>query len=345
MKKNITMKDIADYLGVDRTTISKALAGAPGVSPKTIEKVRQTAEQLGYRKDIFASGFNTGKNAVLGLLLADMTRGIYAPLVESFQRTALGLHYSTILFYLNRSEEELANAVELLKQQRVSGATFISAAAPATLTKYLTDFAENGLAVNTLERSFVERDADCVAFNHVRAGYDLTNHFIDLGHRNIAFMTYRDIGGTPQGRLKGYMEAMRGAGLSPRVIAEDNPVSHRAGDEVRIAYERLHQAWDQTDMPTGWIGVNDNFALGILHALKDKRIAVPGDMSVAGFDDLNATLGIPQLTSMRMPMDRAGEALAGLLVERISAATQTASQVTLDYEIIVRDSTAPCPPS
>lgn len=345
MKKNMTMKDIADYLGVDRTTISKALAGAPGVSPKTIEKVRQTAELLGYRKDIFASGFNTGKNAVLGLLLSDMTRGIYAPLVESFQRTALGFHYSTILFYLNRSEEELANAVELLKQQRVSGATFISAAAPSTLTKYLTEFAENGLAVNTLERSFVDRDADCVGFNHVQAGYDLTNHFIGLGHRNIAFMTYTGIGGTPEGRLKGYVEAMRSAGLSPRVIAEDKPVSHRAGDEMRIAYERLNNEWDRLDKPTGWIGANDNFALGILHGLKDKRIAVPGEVSVAGFDDLNATLGIPQLTSMRMPMNRAGEALAKLLVDRISTAGQAASKVTLDYEIIVRESTASCPRS
>jgi LacI family transcriptional regulator len=338
------MKDIAEYLDIDRTTVSKALTGNPSVSPKTIEKVRLAADHLGYRKDSFASSLQTGKNAVLGLILADLRRGIYAPLVEAFQRTAMEHQYSTILFYINRSQDDFHHAIELLKQQRVSGATFISVAATVGLHEYLSDFLENGIAVNTLDRNFVEHQVDRVAFDHYKAGFELTEHLIALGHRNIIFVTYANIKGTPEGRLHGYREAMEKAGLKPFVVAEDKPVSHASGDEVRLAYERVNIAWNRLDKATAFIGVNDNFALGILHALKERNISVPKEMSLAGFDDLNALLGIPQITTMRSPMLESGKRLAELLIRRIQDNGLPAETYTLDYEIIIRSSTAPCPP-
>src|SRR5690606_1027999 len=127
------------------------------------------------------------------------------------------------------------HAFELLKQQRVSGATFISVAATTGLHEYLSDFLVNGISVNTLDRDFVERRVDRVAFNHHKAGFELTEHLIALGHRNIVFVTYADIKGTPEGRLQGYKAAMQKAGLQPFVIAEDKPVSHASGDEVQFA--------------------------------------------------------------------------------------------------------------
>ncbi|MDF2725442.1 MAG: Transcriptional regulator, LacI family protein [Paenibacillus sp.] len=343
MKKNVTMKDLAVYLDVDRTTVSKALTGAPGVSPKTIEKVWQAAQQLGYKKDSMASSLQTGKNAVLGLLLADFRRGIYAPLIEAFQHTAMKHQYGTILFYVNRSHDDWASALELLKQQRVSGATFISAAATTGLYYYLSEFAKNGIAVNTLERDYVDRQIDRVALNHRKSGYDLTKHLIDLGHRNIVFVTFKDIKGTPEGRLQGYNEAMKAANLRPAVIAEDSPVSHVSGDEMLLAYERIKLSWRKLSKTTAFIGVNDNFALGIIHALKEKNIAIPDEVSVAGFDDLNAQLAIPQLTTMRSPMQQSGEKLAEMLIRRIRQDDTPSERYILDYDIVVRGSTASSP--
>lgn len=343
MKKNITMKDLAVYLDIDRTTVSKALTGAPGVSPKTIEKVWQAAELLGYKKDSIASSLQTGKNSVLGLVLADFRRGIYAPLIEAFQHTAIKHKYSTILFYVNRTHDDWASAIELLKQQRVSGATFISAAATTGLYYYLSEFVKNGIAVNTLERDYVDRQIDRVALNHRKSGYDLTNHLIGLGHKNIVFITFKGIKGTPEGRLQGYSEAMRDANLRPTVIAEDEPVSHAAGDEMLLAYERLKLSWRKLNKPTAFIGANDNFALGIMHALKEKNISIPEEVSVAGFDDLNAQLAIPQLTTMRAPMQQSGEKLAEMLIRRIRQDVTASETFSIDYDIVVRNSTASAP--
>lgn len=343
MKAKITMKDLAEYLQVDRTTVSKALTGAPGVSPKTIEKVREAAERLGYKKDSFASSLQTGKNSVLGLLLADFRRGIYGPLIESFQHTAMKHQYSTILYYVNRTQNDWSRALELLQQQRISGATIISAAATAELDAYLTEFSKSGIAVNTLERAYKGREIDRVALDHERAGATLTRHLIELGHRRIVFVTIAGIQGTPEGRLNGYRSAMLEAGLTPCVIAEDRTQSHAAGIEMRLAYERLRQGWERLDKPTALIGVNDNFALGMVHALKEMGIAVPECVSVAGFDDLNATLSIPPLTTMRTPMYQAGERLAELLIHRIRGESAAATTLWQDYELIVRDSTGPAP--
>ena len=155
-----------------------------------------------------------------------------------------------------------------MQQQRVSGATFISAAATAKLHDHLSDLLERGIAVNTLDRDILGQQIDRVVFDHQKAGRDLTEHLISLGHRKIVFITYKGIKGTPAGRLKGYQEAMREANLQEIVVTEDKPVAQTAGDEMMLSYHRIHQVWNQLDEPTAVIGTNDNFALGAFHALR-----------------------------------------------------------------------------
>lgn len=339
MNKKITMKDIASYLNIDRTTVSKALNKHPDVAQSTIQKVMEAAEALGYRKDHFASGLYTGKNNVLGLILADMRRGIFAPLIENFQRIARMHNYGVILYYFLRQKDDMADALDLLKQQRVSGATFITSAATALKDTDLIQLTKSGISVNTLGRGFIHRQIDSIELGHFQAGIDMTNYLIQLGHQRITFVTYAGIKGTPEERLNGYIHAMKAAGLQPSVVAEDVPVSHVPGDEMMVAYERIRKVWDRLGAPTALIGVNDHFALGILHALREKNIAVPEEISVSGFDDLHADLGFPQLTSMRMPSAKSGERLAELLIERIHDNAKSSTQIMFNYELIVRKST------
>lgn len=335
------MKDIAKLLNIDRSSVTKALNGDPNMSPKTIERVRKAAEQLGYRKDLIASSLQTGKNAVFGLILADFRRGIYAPLVESFQRYSIEHQYNTVLYYVNPNHDDLEHVIHLMQQQRVSGATFISAAATAKLHDHLSDLLERGIAVNTLDRDILGQQIDRVVFDHQKAGRDLTEHLISLGHRKIVFITYKGIKGTPAGRLKGYQEAMHEANLQEIIVTEDKPVAQTAGDEMMLSYHRIHQVWNQLDEPTAVIGTNDNFALGAFHALRERGYDIPNDISIAGFDDLSATMVVPQLTSMRSPMSQSGKKLAELLLQRAQGKNEPAKTFTLNYELIKRGTTAP----
>lgn len=343
MKKKITMKDIADYLQVDRTTVSKALANPPKVSEKMVKRVKQAAEELGYRKDPFASGLMTGKNALLGIVLADIKRGVYAPLVSNFQQTAKAYNYGVILQYVDREQDDLSYAIDLLKQQRVSGVTFISGATTEKHNSILIELAESGVAVNTTGRNYISEAIDRIRFNNYQAGYDAAAHLIEHGHKQIAYITNMVITGTLAERLQGYIQAMEDAGLPAAYYSIDRRTGARAGDEVQAAYELVRRQWGGEFQPTAMVGANDNYALGIIHALKDMGIQVPHNVSVIGFDDLHAELCVPSITSMRMPVWKTGETAVRMLMNRIRDPKKESELTILNYEPIVRNSTAAAP--
>lgn len=331
------MKDLAKYLNIDRTTVSKALAGSPGVSPKTIEKVKKAADELGYRKDSFASGLMTGKNAVLAIVLADITRGIYAPLIERFQRTAREADYGIILYYVDRRQDDFLSVLALLREQRVSGVTFISNATGPEHDNYLKLLAESGVAVNTTGRNFIHPKIDWIRFDNQKAGYLMTRYLIERGHRKIAFISIGHSSGTPYERMVGYTAAMEEAGLPPQLLGRQRTPMYGSGTEVKFAYGVLNESWDEMEKPSAIIGANDDCALGALFVLKERGIAVPRDISLAGFDDWHAVLGVPQITSMRMPIAESGEWAARLLLDRIQKESKSARHILLDYELVVRE--------
>ncbi len=349
-KKRTTMKDIAEALQLDRTTVSKALSDKPGLSDLTRKLVLEKAEQLGYIKDVFASGLMTRKNKILGLVLADISRGLFAPVVKKFQQEARAGEYGVILCNLENSDEGTASNMEqlnLLRLQRVSGITFVSNGTIKIPQDYYAEILDEEIAFNTVESSVQLKEVDQISFNHRKAGYELTQYLIGLGHKKIAFITYSPEMQTytsTKDRMSGYLDAMQEAGLTPTTFLENERYSKTFGDEVQLSYELLRRSWPKSNPPTAVIGANDTFALGMLHSLKDMGLSVPGDVSVAGFDDLYAEMGVPSITSMRMPVVTAGELAAQMLIQRIKeeAAQQQGDSLVLDYTIIVRGSTGAC---
>ncbi len=346
--KRITMKDIADELQLDRTTVSKALNGQPGLAEKTRKIVLEKAEELGYQKDVFASGLMTRKNQILGLVVTDLSRGLFGPVVKQFQKEARRNNYGVILCNLENTEEGQANDISqlnILRLQRVSGISFVSNATVKVSPQYFSEFIDDDIVFNTVEHGLQLDIADQIQFNHRKAGKELTQHLLSLGHRRIAYLTYSpslQSYRSTQERMLGYIEAMEAAGYEPLTILENERYSKTFGHEVQMAYEMIRKQWPQANAPTAVIGANDSFALGMLHALKDMGYRIPEDVAVAGFDDLYAEMGVPSITSMRMPADEAGQLAAKLLIKRIKQKEEDYypfEQTMLDYSIVQRQST------
>lgn len=339
MKKRVTMKDIANYLNIDRTTVSKALANPPRVSVKMVQRVKEAVEELGYIKDPFASGLMTGKNALLGIVLADMHRGIYGPLVANFQRTAKAFQYGVIIQYVDRDQDNLTHTIDLLRQQRVSGVTFVSTSTRAEHDEILIQLAKLGVAVNTTGRDFISDRIDRIRFNNIQAGYEATSYLIEKGHKNIVFMSKPAVSSTSYERKQGYIQAMQNAHLQPNCLVIHGG-KMESGEEVQAAYHLANESWEAfSTKPTAWIGVNDNYALGILHALKDKGVQIPLEAAIMGFDDLHAQLAVPAISSMRMPVSETGKAAAQMLLKRIKNPEASSHFKMLHYEKVERDST------
>ncbi|MDF2725979.1 MAG: hypothetical protein K0Q59_5657 [Paenibacillus sp.] len=352
--KKITMKDIASHLQIDRTTVSKALADNPGLSAEMIEKVKKAAEELGYRKDPFASGLTTGKNAVLGIVISDeINRGIYASFVKSFQHVAKKNNFAVIICHVNHNDKEVLEAIDLLKQQRVSGATFVARSYHPLDEKYLIQLVESGIAINVTGTGAIHESIDRVKFDHHKAGYELTNYLIRLGHTRIGFLAdlyivdkvkqarlANQLPSSTHERAAGYMQAMLEAGLPP-LFEPVRSSSAATSTIVQKSYHTVKAMNGRLGDVSALIGQNDDFALGALFALKELGIAIPEQMSLAGFDDSSAILGVPELTTMRMPLQQSGEAAGQMLTERIQSLKKPTACVTLEYELIVRASTGP----
>lgn len=343
MNKNITMQDIADHLKLDRTTVSKAISGKGTVSAKTIKRVSQAIEELGYRKDSFASGLVTGKNTVLAIVLPEIKSGINAPFIQSFQRTARKHRYGVILYYVEPQGDNLPMILEMLRQQRVSGVTFLSGATTTKDDENLIRLLDAGIAVNTTSRSFIHEHIDGIRFNHIKAGFELTEHFIKLQHKHIVFVANTYSKGTPFERMEGYKKAMQSYGLQPVVIGDARSEVKPSDfpNLTKFSYHTVMREWDNVKGASAFIGCNDEAALGIMYLLKEKNVSIPQDCSVAGLDDLYADVTIPQLTSMRFPLSEGGEKAAELLLKRINTDGKVhATNLLLDYELIDRESTA-----
>ncbi|TMV43749.1 LacI family transcriptional regulator [Paenibacillus mesophilus] len=351
-EKKITMKDIAVHLNIDRTTVSKALSANPGLSQAMVEKVKQAAKELGYHKDTFASGLMTGKNAVLGIVIAnEINRNIYASFVKSFEQVAQDHQHAVIMCHVERNQDDLLKAIRLLKQQRVSGATFVAGTHESLDRQYLIELTESGMAVNVTGSRFSHDSVDSIVYDHKRAGYDLTNYLIGQGHRHIMMISHpgaslKLLDDTEQIssrnsnnlRTQGYLQAMHEAGLPTSVViaahATKPPIT------VQDCYTTLKEM-GHLGQTSAIIGASDDHALGVLFALKEFGIAVPQQISVAGFDDAYATLGVPQLTTMRMPLRESGETAGLLLIERMKRLDKDKASIVLPYEMIVRGSTSP----
>ncbi|TNJ63634.1 LacI family transcriptional regulator [Paenibacillus hemerocallicola] len=350
-EKKITMKDIAVHLSIDRTTVSKALSPNPGLSQGMVEKVKQAAAELGYYKDPFASGLMTGKNAVLGIVIADeINRNIYSSFVRSFEQVAQDHQHAVIICHVKRNKDDLLKAIRLLKQQRVSGATFVAGTHESLDAQYVIEMTESGMAINVTGSRFAHDSVDSIAYDHKRAGYELTHYLIEQGHRHI--MMFSRPGAvlellddseqiSPRNsnnlRTQGYLQAMHEAGLRPSVVTIESTTT--PPNAVQDSYRALQATGGELGRTSAIVGVSDDHALGVLFALKELGISVPQQISVAGFDDAYATLGVPQLTTMRMPLRESGETAGLLLIERMKTLGKEKAKIVLPYEMIVRGST------
>jgi LacI family transcriptional regulator len=188
-------------------------------------------------------------------------------------------------------------------------------------------------------RTALPRDIAAVSAAHFAGARSLTAHLTRLGHRRIGV-----IGGPKEwlasdARLAGHTAALADVGVLP---ARDL----RRSDEptIEYGYRAAGELLDLPDRPTAIVGFNDKTAVGALRAAAERHLRVPGDLSVAGFDDIDLSRATrPMLTSVRQPLQEMGRMAVTLLIRLLEGHQLEALHVELATELVVRDSTGPIP--
>lgn len=326
-----TIKDVAREARVSVASVSRALNGTGGVTPATEQRIRDAAARLRYIPHGAARSLITRRTHTIGALLPDLHGEFFSELIRGIDQEARshGLH---VLVSSSHDGTEDAAAALRAMQGRVDGIVILSS--PRVDAAFLQANLPENLPAVLLNSDVKAGAAAVLNIDNFAGTYAMVRHLAGLGHRRIAFVTGPKDNFDARQREAGFGAAM--AELVPgaplRVVAGDFSESsgYLAGRELLAAKLR----------PQAVFAANDMMAVGCLQAFKEAGIDVPGDIALAGFDDIPiARYVTPPLSTVRVRIAELGKNAMDLLADLINRPGSSAASVhTLGCDVVVRES-------
>jgi LacI family transcriptional regulator len=330
----ITLDTLALKVGLTKGTVSQILSrDDPRYSAATRRRVHAVARELRYRPNLLTRALARGKSQRIGVVRYDLRSPVYMTWVAEMSECLEKDGYQTVLAGYGRSEMPERDMIEGLLAWRVDGLIVFSE--PGSDRAFYRELRHRGVALVVIEESRASGRLPWLALDVPRGMYLATRHVLALGHRDIA-LAFGDytlrIG---PARLVGVRRAFKDVHARIR----ENRVMHgRATPEV--AYEFTRKQVTLGKPPTAILYNNDELALAGLHALREKGLRVPEDVSVVGYDDIpSAAYACPPLTTVRHPRALAKQAVQMLLAQVKDEPAPRLGE--LAPELVARRSTAP----
>jgi DNA-binding LacI/PurR family transcriptional regulator len=333
MPKSGKMADIAEGLGVSTVTDSKGLAGKDGVSEEIRVKIKALAREMGYHYGPPANP--TKKTGNIGILIperfVEKGRSFYW---EIYQRLIGHLSengYYGILEMLKRNDERQLNEPHVLQDKKIDGIIMIGQELPE-YKKMLRKSSD--VPVIFLDSYDVFNGNDCVISNGYYGMCAVTNHLIELGHRDIRFVGTLNFTSSINDRYSGYHRAMLEHGLT---VTPDMVIPDRSADgDISVALPDT--------LPTAFACNCDLAACNVINMLKERGCRVPEDVSVTGFDDyVFPGFGYNEITTYSVDTDAMVQACINQLIKKIHNPNYISNLKIVPGHFIVRGTTSAVP--
>ncbi len=332
----VTMHDVAAVAGVSIKTVSNVINGYPYIRQGTRERVESAIAQLGYRVNLTARSLRRGRTGMIGLAVPELRLPYFAELADSVIRAAEARGVVVLIEQTSGNRERELEVLHGPRRHLTDGLIY----SPLALGPDDRELLAVDVPMVLLGERVFGAPADHVTMDNVAAARAATRHLLDLGRRRIAVVGAHEgeVMGSSALRLRGYREALAEAGVpyDPALVAEAGTWHRATGAE---AMRRLLEAGVAVDAV---FGLNDALALGVLHELRLQGFAVPDDVAVVGFDDVDdAAFASPALTSVAPGREQIAQTAVELLLARVAgSAPEEPVQVVADFELVVRASTA-----
>ena len=328
-RTQVTSVDVAREAGVSQATVSLVMSGkaAGRISEATAASVRRCAKELGYRPNVAARALRSGTASAVGLVVSDVTHPFFGRTLRGAQRAAWEAGHVVVLIDDAYGAAWGDGSVEALRAGTIDGFLFFAADPPESLRGPGTPPV---VVVEAHSQRFPH-----VTLDNTPAADLVLAHLHELGHQRIGYMKSA-IGGEPfERRQERWAEHLRANGVDP----EEMPTIEATFDAdatIAAGRELLERRGDVTAI----ICDDDVLAAGLVAAANELGVDVPGELSIAGFDDIDlARLVSPSLTTVRFDPEGLGAAAFELLHARLRG-EEPRSRV-LPVELVVRESTGP----
>ncbi len=334
----VTLQSIADRVGVSRMTVSNAFSRPDQLSAELRARILAAADELGYvGPDPAARALARGRTGSVGMVINDLLSEAFSDPIaaEFFASVADTLADNGLaLTLLSRSRDDYVPSRDVA----MDGALLYICEPDSVDLDWLDRRGLPQVAIDQDKRGHVPG----VNVDDLGGARAAAQHLVDLGHRRIGILNLASDSGADSAsypatrRMAGWREALDAAGVEPTVVT----ATYRPTTAAQAA---AHELLERDDRPTAVLCFSDAFALGVVRAAEELGLAVPGDVSVVGFDDSPAAaVARPALTTVRQDVARKGAlAVASLLAAM--GREDAPGDVLLPTELVVRASSAPPP--
>ena len=271
-----SIKDVASKAGVSVATVSRVLNNNPRVKSPARARTLAAITQLGYQPSGIARNMRSQSVRVIGLVISDIQNPFFTTLVRAVEDVAYENQYTVLLCNSDEDLQKEQLYIDVLSRERVAGAIIVPTGKDA-----FTPLLNARVPVVMVDRIVADRVADAVVLDNVAGAFAATKHLIELGHRRIGLVGAPTSVSVGRERQRGYEKALRASKLKldPNLICIGNFKEQGGYQAARALLER-------DPRPTAIFAVNNLMTLGACQAIAEKRLRIPKDISVIGFDDM-----------------------------------------------------------
>jgi LacI family transcriptional regulator len=303
---------------------------------------KQVAE-LGYRANNVARSLTSKTSRIIGLLIPDSANIFFSEVAKGVEDTAYACGYRVILCNTHQDNNRLAEYIDALISQMVDGVIMITT--PLSEQIALLEQYEVPVVLVDPEKKkneVISPLVGLVSMDSYEGGRLAANHLLDSGYSKISIITDMEDVSPSAERVEGFQDLLNEAGIKPKLTIA-------RGDKILDGYKAAEELLNSSQPPEAIFACNDMMAIGVVRCANDRKVRIPDELAVIGYDDIElANYITPRLTTIRQPKYQMGEIAAKLLLKKINAYKtnpkydsddQFPHTITMNVELVIRETT------
>ncbi len=336
--KKISIKDIAQSLGVSPTLVSMVLNGKGdenGISSITQKRVIETAAKLNYKPNQTARSLRMGRSETIGLIVSDISNPFYAKIAGRIERKASVLGYNLFVCSTYENPEKESELIQMLKNRNVDGMIISSSAENIEEIKSLRS---DNYPFVLIDRNLDISDVNLVSVDNFKGAYEATQHLIETGRKTIAFLSITpSYISTMIYRKKGYLRALTDNSLPQNKLLQKEIRFDRINEDTEKAVNELFNSNPDIDAV---FSSNNSITVACLKTFSEMKIMIPQDLALVSFDDVDwFEYSNPGITAVAQSVNDIGDHAVDLLLNEIKLKGKSEKkQICLKPNLIIRES-------
>jgi LacI family transcriptional regulator len=332
-KRHISLKDLAQQVGVSISTVSRALNNHPDISPEVTQKIQKLAGEMNYTPNPLAMGLLKQATRMIGVIVPDLVTHFYSSIISGIEQVAEEKGYYILIASSNETLQKEIKAVENLLKTRVEGLIVCLSQETKTFAHF-DRLINNNIPLVFFDRVCRTGEVPSVVVDNVDAAKKITRHFYQNGCRRIAYIAGPDHLNISKERTAGYLAGLKSCGLDFR-----NELLETCNLSTNEAIKATARLLDLPERPDAIFGINDTVVFAAMKEIKKRGLRIPEDIALVGFtDEFHSTVVDPALTSITHPTFEIGQEAARLFFNQIENEASESEQAIMKTKLIIRKS-------